>query len=153
MEVTLLRLIVLPRLLPCGDPPAPVGILHLSAHVSAGLGAKYAIGAAETAHLKKFGKLLATFGTRMACLLRHLGQECSPRERQEAYRLYAKARCTGRHFFWHRSSCHVSCRGFFVASYFWFCFLAACFECFDPFVIVYLTLHNTTSTSFLRSEQ
>eukprot|EP00752_Nemacystus_decipiens_P009138 g8162.t1 len=48
-------------------------------------------GAAEIAHLKKFGKLLATFGTRMACLLRHLGQECSRRDRREAYRLYAKA--------------------------------------------------------------
>ncbi|CAM9720756.1 unnamed protein product [Ectocarpus sp. 6 AP-2014] len=48
-------------------------------------------GAGDTAHLKKFGKLLATFGTRMACLLRHLGPECPPRERQEAFRLYAKA--------------------------------------------------------------
>lgn len=47
---------------------------------------------AGAAHLKKFGKLLATFGTRMACLLRHLGPECSPKERQRAYRLYAKAR-------------------------------------------------------------
>lgn len=49
-------------------------------------------GAGDTAHLKKFGKLLATFGTRMACLLRHLGPECPPRERREAFRLYAKAR-------------------------------------------------------------
>ncbi|CAM9538538.1 unnamed protein product, partial [Hapterophycus canaliculatus] len=50
-------------------------------------------GAGETAaHLKKFGKLLATFGTRMACLLRHLGPECPPQDRAEAYRLYAKAR-------------------------------------------------------------
>ncbi|CAB1100640.1 unnamed protein product [Ectocarpus sp. CCAP 1310/34] len=48
-------------------------------------------GAGDTAHLKKFGKLLATFGTRMACLLRHLGPECRPRKRREAFRLYAKA--------------------------------------------------------------
>ncbi|CAM9661268.1 unnamed protein product, partial [Laminaria digitata] len=48
-------------------------------------------GAAETAHLKKFGKLLATFGTRMACLLRHLGPECPPRDRRKAHRLFAEA--------------------------------------------------------------
>ncbi|CAM9884361.1 unnamed protein product [Pylaiella littoralis] len=55
------------------------------------LGGRGGGGTGEVAHLQKFGKLLATFGTRMACLLRHLGPECPPRERREAYRLYAKA--------------------------------------------------------------
>ena len=48
-------------------------------------------GAAESTHLKKFGKLLATFGTRMACLLRHLGPECHAGDRRKAYRLFAEA--------------------------------------------------------------
>lgn len=47
---------------------------------------------AEVTHLKKFGKLLATFGTRTACLLRHLGPECSPLERRKAFIILAKVR-------------------------------------------------------------
>ena len=57
----------------------------------AGAGAGAGTGAAEMAHLKKFGKLLATFGTRTACLLRHLGPECPTRDRRKAYRLFAEA--------------------------------------------------------------
>ncbi|CAM9669000.1 unnamed protein product, partial [Scytosiphon promiscuus] len=65
---------------------------HAASHKSSSsVDSGHASEGAETAHLKKFGKLLATFGTRMACLLRHLGPECSLRDRTEAYRLYAKA--------------------------------------------------------------
>lgn len=118
----------------CFLPPwAP--FIHPCTHPRLRAWAKHAIGAAEIAHLKKFGKLLATFGTRMACLLRHLGQECSQRERREAYRLYAKAR----HCFVLSSrpiACHLVV---ILGSY--FCFLAAtsvlkfpiflfCFVCF-----------------------
>lgn len=61
------------------------------AEAVAGAGAGAGGGAAEMAHLKKFGKLLSTFGTRTACLLRHLGPECPPRDRRKAYRLFAEA--------------------------------------------------------------
>lgn len=50
---------------------------------------------ADVARLKKFGKLLATFGARMSCLLRHLGPECPPPSRREAHVLFAQVRRGG----------------------------------------------------------
>ncbi|CAM9727937.1 unnamed protein product [Sphacelaria rigidula] len=69
--------------------PAPQNMFRAEGtHLSA---AAAAAATAETARLKKYGKLLATFGARMSCLLRHLGPECAPGDRRQAFRLFAQA--------------------------------------------------------------